>query len=149
MKKFKIAKYTFFFLVVFISSFLIVRNIYLQNRIKKLENPYKNISDVKNPDKSKDVVNVHNGKKGLWDRKGEQKLKLINELTIGDEQDPNKTFYRAGTIRIDSENNIYVAESMSKCTISKFDSLGNFLYRFGRHGQGPGDLSFRFTFLIN
>lgn len=51
---------------------------------------------------------------------------------------------------VDSDNHIYVGISRSsEDFIFKFDSKGNFLFSFGRRGQGPGELELPMYLRVN
>ena len=63
---------------------------------------------------------------------------LLRELSIYDEEDPNKTFYRTVRVNSDALGNIYVHEAMSG-QIRKFDSRGRYLLTIGRRGAAPGE----------
>jgi len=69
---------------------------------------------------------------------GELILELEEDLSIGNEEDENYMFYRAYSIALDNENNIYVLDAGNH-RIQKFDSEGAYLQTIGRKGQGPGE----------
>lgn len=90
------------------------------------------------------VLIVKNDKIGLWDKdkSNDKKLKLIDDLIIGnEEEDDNKIFYRIGGIISDKNGSIYICETYDG-RIKKFDYKGNYLFTIGKKGQGTGDLLF-------
>lgn len=64
--------------------------------------------------------------------------KLI--FTLGDSDDPNETFYKPEDIAVGKNGNVYVLDS-GNSRIQCFSQKGEFLFSFGRLGQGPGELS--------
>ncbi len=95
-------------------------------------------------EKNEQLIIVKNDKIGLWDKEKsiDKKLKLINELIIGDEEgDPNKIFYRIGGIISDESGSIYICETYDG-RIKKFDHRGNYICTIGKKGPGTGDLLF-------
>jgi len=131
--------------LVLVIAFLGVRNIVLKKQFHKLQKPsYVFDADelAKRAQKSNSkVVIVRNGRIGLWDRKeGSKKLKLIPELTIGEsEGDPNKIFYRIGSVIADKDGNIYVCQIYDG-NIKKFNPNGEYLMTIGGKGRGPAEL---------
>ena len=69
---------------------------------------------------------------------GELILDLEEDISIGNEKDENYLFYRVRGIALDSEENIYVADS-GNYRIQKFDRDGKYLQTIGRKGEGPGE----------
>ena len=68
------------------------------------------------------------------------KLKLVEEITFGENDDPDKSFSDVGIFAVDSRGAIYVADTKDQ-KIKVFDSDGKFLRLIGKKGQGPGELS--------
>ena len=61
------------------------------------------------------------------------------ELSIGlEDGDSNYVFFRINGIEADSEGNIYVLDG-GNFQIKVFNETGEFLYSFGKKGQGPGE----------
>lgn len=87
---------------------------------------------------NQNVIIVKNDEKGIWDKKGETNLELNHELTIHDEEDENKIFYRVVGIEADTKGNMYVHEMLSG-KIKKYSQNGNYLTTIGRRGSGPGE----------
>ncbi len=71
---------------------------------------------------------------------GELTFELEEDLRIGNEEDDKYLFYRARSIALDSDENIYVVDS-GNYRIQKFDRQGKYLYTIGRKGEGPGEFS--------
>ncbi|MCK4647232.1 MAG: 6-bladed beta-propeller, partial [Candidatus Aminicenantes bacterium] len=69
---------------------------------------------------------------------GKIEFELVEDLSIGKEDDENYLFYRVRDIEVDRQGSIYVAD-MSNYRIQKFDRSGNYIQTFGRQGQGPGE----------
>lgn len=103
--------------------------------------------------KEKIIVNIGNQKKELlftfnkvsnveseriW-KEVKQKVKF-NIGTIDDE-----TFLFPGRIRIDNESNIYVLDFLDY-SVKIFDSTGNYKGKYGKKGQGPGEITTPFDF---
>lgn len=75
------------------------------------------------------------------------RLELVEEWSIGNDDDANYQFYNVRGILPDDEQNIYVLDS-GNCRVQKFDNSGNFLQTIGRKGQGPGELASPSAFSI-
>ena len=71
---------------------------------------------------------------------GELTFELEEDLRIGNDEDDKYLFYRARSIALDSDENIYVVDS-GNYRIQKFDRQGKYLYTVGRKGEGPGEFS--------
>lgn len=71
---------------------------------------------------------------------GEISFELEEDLSIGNEDDDNFLFYRARSVALDSDENIYVVDSGNH-RIQKFNRQGKYLYTVGRKGEGPGEFS--------
>lgn len=62
-----------------------------------------------------------------------------DRLVIDVEEGPDGYIFGAmRDLTVDSEGNIYVLEFLD-CMVSKFSPEGNFLFKFGRKGGGPGE----------
>ena len=128
-----------------------IKNIFLKKKLKEIQtaayvdDPQK--LDLNNRDSVS--IGVNDKKGGLWDKKRIKNVHLVLELSIGGEEgDSNKVFYRPGPIVSDSNGSIYVGEGFDG-RIKKFNQSGEYINTIGRSGQGPGELSRIFTFLIN
>lgn len=71
---------------------------------------------------------------------GEITFDLEEDLSIGNEEDENDTFYRFVRLEVDSEGNIFALDA-GNGRIQKFDKDGKYLQTIGRQGQGPGELN--------
>jgi len=78
---------------------------------------------------------IKNPKEPLY---GEIVFDLEEELSIGNENDENSTFYLGLDIAVDKDDNIFVLDS-GNSRIQKFDKNGRYLMTIGRKGQGPGE----------
>ena len=61
-------------------------------------------------------------------------------FTLGTTDRESESFYNPGDVAIGENGNIYVLDS-GNSRIQCFSSKGEFLFSFGRYGQGPGELS--------
>ena len=84
---------------------------------------------------------VHNEKQGKWGKTPAIALEYVRNIGDLESDDDNVLFYMPSDITVDEEGNVYVLDSGNH-RIQKFDSEGNFLASFGRHGQGPGDFQY-------
>lgn len=83
------------------------------------------------------VRNVHN--LGPLHDAPQARLEFNLQLGSLDAEDENLLFeFPIGTA-VDDQNNYYILD-MKECCIRKFDAEGKFLSRFGRSGQGPGEM---------
>jgi len=69
---------------------------------------------------------------------GEITFELIEDLSIGNEEDENYMFYGLVKIAINSEDEILLLDE-GNCRVLKFDRDGNYIQTIGRKGQGPGE----------
>jgi len=68
-------------------------------------------------------------------------LEFIEDLSIGvEEGDENFMFSYPVDVDSDSNGHIYVLD-YQECLMTKYDSKGMFMTKFGRKGQGPGEFS--------
>jgi 6-bladed beta-propeller len=93
----------------------------------------------------KGVKVIKNPKAPLY---GELKFDLLEDLSIGKENDDHYMFYGIRDIKVDGDDNIYVLEPRSK-RIQKFDRNGRFLCQIGRQGQGPGEFTMPSSMIID
>lgn len=84
---------------------------------------------------------VHNEKEGKWGKNPEISLEYVQNIGDLESEDDNVLFYMPSDIAVDKEGNVYVLDSGNH-RIQKFDSQGNFLASYGRHGQGPGEFQY-------
>ena len=85
------------------------------------------------------VKAVINGKKPAPSKGVPSKVKIKEDLVLGDSDDPDKSFSGLLTFAVDSDGKIYVLD-IKEAKIKVFDSSGKFLKAFGKKGQGPGEL---------
>ncbi len=69
---------------------------------------------------------------------GEIILDLDEDLSIGNENDENFSFFKATKPSVDSDGNILVLDK-GNFRIQKFDKNGNYLQTIGHQGEGPGE----------
>ncbi len=85
------------------------------------------------------VTVVSNGKKPNPLPGQPATLKLIEELTVGQSDNPDEALSEVGAIVVDKEGNIFVLDSKEK-KVKVFDSRGKYLRSIGKPGQGPGEV---------
>lgn len=66
--------------------------------------------------------------------------RLERDLTIGSIDDPEQSLTAAGTLTVDEEGTIYLAQPRDH-QIRLYSRSGDFLAVIGREGQGPGEFS--------
>lgn len=66
------------------------------------------------------------------------RLALVQELRVGDVDDPDRGFSQIGGITVAADGRVFVLERLAR-EIRVFDSDGGRLYAFGRQGSGPGE----------
>jgi hypothetical protein len=75
-------------------------------------------------------------------------MEFIEDLSIGvEEGEVNYMFSNPVDVDSDSKGNIYVLEYRD-CLVNKYDSQGQFMMKFGRKGQGPGEFSNPYSMII-
>jgi len=79
---------------------------------------------------------------------GEIDFDIVEDLSIGNDDDANYQFFRVGGIIVDKEENIYALDS-GNCRVQKFDKNGKYLLTLGRKGQGPGEFMNPSAFYID
>jgi DNA-binding beta-propeller fold protein YncE len=84
---------------------------------------------------------VYNEKEGKWGKEPKITLEYVTNIGDLESDDDNVLFYMPSDMATDKEGNVYVLDSGNH-RIQKFDSEGNFLASFGRHGQGPGEFQY-------
>jgi len=92
--------------------------------------------------KENGVTVVENRSGGLWDKESTGKIEFIEELSLGVEEGVDHLmFFRLSDIAFDANLNIYVLDS-GNLRLLKFDRGGNFIWKTGRKGQGPGEFQY-------
>lgn len=90
----------------------------------------------------KGTVEIHNGisivKNSQDPAFGTCALQLMEDLSIGQEDDKNLLFYKIRDVKADAAGNIYILDS-GNYRVQVFDRNGQFLRTIGRYGQGPGE----------
>ena len=84
---------------------------------------------------------IHNEKDGKWGKESKITLEYVKNIGDLESDDDNVLFYMPSDIATDAEGNVYVLDSGNH-RVQKFDSEGNFLASYGRHGQGPGEFQY-------
>jgi hypothetical protein len=76
---------------------------------------------------------------GQWSAESLTKYSSSNTAVFTKNRTPELgTFERPNSVAVDSKNNAYVYDA---CSIQKFSNDGDVLFRFGKSGTGPGELS--------
>ncbi len=87
------------------------------------------------------VTIVENRGSGLWRGKTDEKITFTEDLSIGKEEGEEfLLFHSALRVAVDSELNIYILDILNN-RLLKFDKEGNFIWKTGRKGQGPGEFN--------
>lgn len=68
-----------------------------------------------------------------------KKLILTPELSIGEEEAGEYIFSEIYSLDVDDEGNIYVLDTIEAC-VKVFDKDGKNIRKFGKKGQGPGEM---------
>jgi len=76
---------------------------------------------------------------GIWGEEINRKIKFKENLSLGlEEGEDFLLFHSELDIAVDSELNIFVLDIRNH-RLLKFDKQGNFIWKAGREGQGPGE----------
>jgi len=65
-------------------------------------------------------------------------LDAVEELRLGDVDDPDLGFSRIGSVDVDRDGQVFVFEMLDR-QIRVYDADGRFVRRIGRQGEGPGE----------
>jgi hypothetical protein len=85
------------------------------------------------------VTILENKGSGLWGGKTDEKITFTEDLSIGEEEGEEfLMFHSFLRVAVDFELNIYVLDVLNH-RLLKFDKEGNFIWKTGRKGQGPGE----------
>lgn len=68
------------------------------------------------------------------------KLRLEEDFTIGESENPDESFSEVNAFTVDNKGNIYVVD-LKEAVVKVFDSSGKFKQKFAQKGQGPGELN--------
>ena len=71
-------------------------------------------------------------------------LEFIHQIGELEPEDENYLFSMPISVASDEKGNIFILDS-KECCVKKFSSEGEYLSRFGRAGQGPGELEYPMT----
>jgi hypothetical protein len=88
-------------------------------------------------EKEKGITVIKNPREPLF---GEIKFELDEDLSIGNQQDKNYSFYIVRDIQVGKNGGIYISDS-GNYRVQCFDKNGNYVLTIGRKGQGPGEFS--------
>jgi len=75
------------------------------------------------------------------------KLRLEEDFTIGESENPDESFSEISIFVVDDKGNIYVSD-LKECNVKVFDNSGKFKQTFAKKGQGPGELNMPTGILI-
>ncbi len=92
---------------------------------------------------------IENKGPGLWGDKINERITFKEDLSLGvEEGEEYLMFYRLWSMDIDSELNLYVLDSGNH-RLLKFDREGDFIWKRGRKGQGPGEFQYPFRVAVS
>jgi len=92
---------------------------------------------------SVDIPFVISPKKQQIDNRIWKKIIVKTEFKIGSLTDT--LLYMPTTLKVDDNGNIYVLD-MLDCAVKKFNIRGDYICKYGRKGNGPGEFVFPFRF---
>ena len=115
-----------FFIIAFILFFVLSNSIQAKEIKIKIENG---------------VQVVYNPIKPAPPPGSPKSLNLTEDLCIAEDEAGDFVFSEIRTIEVDDEGNIYVADSKEVC-VKVFDKNGKQIRKFGKKGQGPGEIQF-------
>ncbi len=75
------------------------------------------------------------------------KIILIQEFSLGEGESDEDMFAELTSVDVDSDGNIYILDRKEK-KVKIFDSAGNFVKKFGKDGQGPGEMNVPITIQV-
>lgn len=75
------------------------------------------------------------------------KIILTQEFSIGEGEYDEDMFAELTSLDVDSDGNIYILDRKEK-KVKIFDSAGKFVRKFGRDGQGPGEMNVPITIQV-
>jgi len=68
------------------------------------------------------------------------KMILEEDFTIGEGESEEEMFSEITSVAVDNDGHIYILDRKEK-TVKVFDSAGKFVRKFGKQGQGPGEMN--------
>jgi hypothetical protein len=68
------------------------------------------------------------------------KMILEEDFTIGEGESEEEMFSEITSVAVDNDGNVYILDRKEK-TVKIFDSAGKFVRKFGKQGQGPGEMN--------
>ncbi len=86
------------------------------------------------------VKYIQNGRKPNAPRGVPTKFSLKDELTIGYDDDPDKSLAELGVFVVAENGKIYITDIKDR-KVKVFDTDGSFVGLIGREGQGPGEFT--------
>lgn len=86
------------------------------------------------------VKYIQNGRKPSAPRGAPTKFSLKDELTIGYDDDPDKSLAELGVFVVAENGKIYITDIKDR-KVKVFDTDGSFVGLIGREGQGPGEFT--------
>ena len=90
--------------------------------------------------KENGIIIIENKGSGLYGKKIKDKVKFKEILSLGvDEGQENLVFGRHIMIDVDLNQNIFILDIQNH-RLLKFDRNGQFRWKTGRKGQGPGEI---------
>jgi hypothetical protein len=94
------------------------------------------------------VKTVINGKKPKPPKATLSKLRLEEEMTIGEGDDPDKSFSEVSVFEVNDNGYIYALDFKDR-KVKIFDDSGAYVGSIGKKGQGPGELNMPSGILIS
>ena len=89
--------------------------------------------------KEQGVTVIESEGSGIWGDKINEKVTFKENLSLGEEEGREfLTFHSELDLAVDSESNIFVLDIRNH-RLLKFTKEGNFIWKTGRKGQGPGE----------
>ncbi len=90
---------------------------------------------------------VENPKKPAPPKGTLSKMTLKEDFSLGEGESEEEMFGELTSIDVDSDGNIYILDRKVK-KVKIFDSEGKFLRKFGKDGQGPGEMNVPITIQV-
>ncbi|NIM57694.1 MAG: 6-bladed beta-propeller [Candidatus Aminicenantes bacterium] len=87
-----------------------------------------------------EVKVVKNPKKPAPSKGALTKMMLEEEFRIGEGESEEEMFSEITSVAVDNDGNIYILDRKEK-KVKVFDSTGKFVRKFGKQGQGPGEMN--------